>query len=543
MNPKPESPLTPLRDRAFLTYWLAGLSSNIGWQVQVVGASWLMTTIGGSPQMIALVQTSLALPVMLFSLPAGAIADAIGRRSVVLWSQAFLLLVSIVLAACAFLGVISPWLLLLFTFLVGTGKALNNPGWQTMASELVARERLASAVALTSIGVNVARSVGPAFGGVLVAVLGAFAAFLTNALSNFGILAVAYRWKSEAPDKTLPPEPFGSAILAGLRYVLMSPNILRLVIRAGFFNITAISIMALMPVVARDLVGGGPETYGLLLGAFGVGGVSGAFGLSGLRRRLTQEWQVRIGFVVFALATALLGLSTNLALSMGAAAIAGASWLLTLSTLNAAVQISSPRWVVSRSLAIFQTVSFAGNALGSWMWGTIATEAGISSTLVVAAVAIAAGAPLGLFLALMELDGDGLVARGDWHPPEVALDLVPQSGPILTSVQYRIAEKDTPEFLRIMVERRKSRIRDGAHRWTLSRDMLDPEIWMERYMTPTWVETVRHHRRRTKSSAELTERIRELHLGPDKPSIRYEIVRHPGRELRDAEVPLGDGHH
>ena len=528
MQPPTSSALAPLRNRLYLSYFFTGLMANFGWLIQLVGASWLMTSIGGSPEMVGLVQTSLAVPIMLFSLLAGAMADTFGRRTMVLWSQSFLLIVSSALAVVTYLGMVTPWTLLIFTFLIGSGKALNNPAWQTMVRELVVPAEMPAAISLNSVGFNIARSLGPALGGAIVAAVGAFAAFVINALSNIGMIVVMARWRLEGPPRHLPPEPVGAAMMAGIRYVAMSPHLLAVMLRAGAFNFAAISVMALMPLIARDLVQGGAEIYGLLLGSFGVGAILGAMLGGRLRAALSLEGLARVGFLSFAGATVVIGLSGNVYLTLAACAAAGASWLLTLSTFNTTVQLSSPRWVGSRSQALYQTASFGGNALGSWVWGSLAASHGNAESLFISAAVLVAGAALGLVFALRELDNTGLDQHSRWSAPKMALDILPRSGPILTTQEYVIREEDVTEFLSVMAERRRGRMRDGARQWLLARDIENPQLWIERYKTATWVETQRHHERRTLADAAITDRLRALHQGEGLPQMRHLLVRQTG---------------
>lgn len=270
------SPLAPFRHDIFRTIWIASLASNFGGLIQAVGAAWLMTSISQSVNMVALVQASTSLPIMLFSLVSGALADNFDRRRIMLVAQSFMLAVSALLTVCAYYGIVTPWLLLIFTFLLGCGTALNNPSWQASVGDMVPRDDLPAAVALNSMGFNLTRSVGPAIGGAIVAAAGAAAAFAANTLSYFAILFALARWKPVAPENRLPRETLGRAVSAGLRYVAMSPNIGKVLVRGFAFGLSASAILALLPLVARDLVGGGPLTYGVMLGAFGVGAIGGA---------------------------------------------------------------------------------------------------------------------------------------------------------------------------------------------------------------------------------------------------------------------------
>lgn len=533
------SPLEPLKNRRFLIYWLAGLSANFGWQIQLVGASWLMISLGGTPEQVALVQTCIALPVMLLSLPGGTLSDRFGQRVMVLWAQSFLMIVSLALAALAFVGGLTPTLLLAFVLLIGAGRALYYPGWQSMVFEFFPRSKTAAAFAINTGNLNIARSVGPAIGGLIVATAGAFIAFVASALSNVSVLLVARRWKIVKPAGDLPPEPFVGAVMAGLRYIALSPTLLKVITRSCVFNIAAISVMALLPLVSRDILQGGPQTYGFLLGAFGIGAVVATFASQSLRQRVAIEPYLAMGFLTFAAATAILAVSKSLVLSLIAAALAGVCWILVQVTFGSTNQVSSPRWVISRSIGIYQTFVFGGNALGSLTWGLVAGSYGTSTALFSAAVMMAAGACLALVLRLQEPDGTGLDPQSDWVPPVPRIDMVLKSGPVLTTITYRIREEDIPQFLEIMREKRRNRMRDGASRWTLSRDFLDPEIWFERFKVATWADAQRLHSRRTIAGGLVIEAVRKLHQGPDRPEVHYELVRSPerGQHGEGAKVP------
>ncbi len=533
----PPSAFAPFANRRYRGYWLTGLAGNFGWLIQSVGAAWLMATIGGSPSMVGLVQTSIAVPMMLFALPAGAVADAFGKRTIIIWAQLALFLVSAVLAVAAYLDLLSPWSLLAFTFLIGSAKAMSHPGWQSMVSEIVERAQLPQAIALNSVGFNLARTMGPALGGVLVATVGAFAAFAVNAIANLWVVFVARGWPAGERKAGLPPEPVGAAILAGLRFVALSPNMLVVMARGAIFNFAGISVMALMPLVARDLLGGDSRTYGLLLGAFGLGAVGGAFAANRLSRRLSPEWRVRLGFALFALGTFGLGESPWLWLSILSAMLTGACWLVTLSTLNTTVQMSSPRWIVSRCLALYQTSIFGGSAAGGLLWGLIADHGSLRLSLTVSAVVMGLGAVAGLVLKLRDFDAATVDIHAPWTAPETRLDILPKSGPILCETQYRVPVANEDAFLAAMAERRQARLRRGARRWTLSRDLLDPELWTERFKTATWLDMQRMHLRRSVSEAQMTERLRAL-IDPSVPlRLHYHLVRDPAVEARPE-----DGH-
>lgn len=526
--PQRASPFVPLRQPVFRAVWFASLASNFGGLIQAVGASWLMTSIAASADLVALVQASTTLPVMLFSLAAGAIADNYDRRRIMLTAQLFMFAVSIGLAVFSWFGWLTPWTLLAFTFLIGCGTALNNPAWQSSVGDMVPRQDVPAAVTLNSVAFNIARSVGPAIGGAIVAASGAFAAFAINAVSYVALLAVLWRWTPPKVERLLPRETLWIAMSAGLRYVAMSPNIRSVILRAFAFGFGGIVVLALLPLIARDLVKGGPLVFGVLLGAFGAGAVAGAFLSARLRRMLTTEALVRLTFAAFAVAVAVMAVSTSLWLTMLALCVTGGSWVMTLSTFNATVQLSAPRWVVGRALALYQMGAFGGMALGSWVWGRAILHIGTEQTLLVAAFTLLAGAALGLRYALPPLEALNLDPLSRWREPKVAVDIEPRSGPVIVTIEYIIAEEDVVAFLGAMAERRRIRRRDGARHWALLRDLTNAELWIERYDSPTWVEYVRQNQRVTQADAEIGERVRALHKGPVPPVVHRMIERQTG---------------
>ncbi|PPJ48318.1 MFS transporter [Rhizobium sp. KAs_5_22] len=534
--PERRSFLSPLKHPVYRSIWSASIASNLGGLIQGVGAAWMMASISQSENMVALVQASTTLPLMLFSLLSGAIADNYDRRRVMLTAQVFMFCVSAMLALFAYFGLITPWLLLLFTFLLGSGTALNNPSWQASVGDLVPREDLAGAVSLNSVGFNITRSVGPAIGGMIVAAAGAAAAFAANTVSYFTLIFALSRWQPDLPQQTLPREALGQAIGAGLRYVAMSPNIGKVLFRGFVFGLTASAVLALLPVVARDLVGGGALTYGVMLGAFGTGAIAGALANSRLREALSSEDIVRCAFAGFALSATVIGISPYAAVTSLALLVAGACWVLALSLFNTVVQLSTPRWVVGRALSLYQTATFGGMAGGSWLWGLMAESQGVTNAFFASSLLMIVGVAIGLWLPMPAFASLDLDPLNRFNEPPLKLDIRPRSGPIVVNIDYEIADEDLPEFLAVMVERRRIRIRDGARNWALMRDLENPDIWTETYHTPTWVEYVRHNQRRTKADAETTDRLLALHRGETKPRVHRMIER-------QAIPPAGDIFH
>ncbi len=517
--------LSPMRYPVFRAVWFATTFANLGALIQSVGASWLMISSAQSAGMVALVQASVALPVMLLSLAAGALADNRDRRVVMLGTQLFMLTVSISLAVCTWAGLITPWLLLLFTFLIGCGSAFNAPAWQASVGDLVPRAELPGAVALNSLGFNIARSVGPAIGGVIVAAAGAAAAFVANAASYLALIVVLARWHPIRAPALLPRESLGVAMAAGIRYVSMSPAIRTVLLRSAIFGAGSGGLMALMPLVAKDLLGGGPLVYGLMLGAFGAGAVAGAIGAAKLRRAFSTETIVRSACVAFAVAAAVAGVSTRLPVTMAGLLLAGAGWVSALATFNVAVQLSAPRWVVARALSLYQTAAFGGIAGGSWLWGVVAERESIMLSLLVCAAVLLACAAFGAWRPLAQVEDLDLEPLRQWQEPETVVPVDARTGPVVITIEYVIRHDDQLRFLTAMAERRRIRRRDGALNWRLLRDLSDRELWVERYETPTWLDYARLNSRMTRNDAVVPESLRALHRGPESPRVRRMIER------------------
>jgi MFS family permease len=526
--------LAPFHSRVFAMIWTASLISNFGSLIQAVGASWMMTSIAPSADMVALVQASTTLPIMLFSLPSGATADIWDRRLLMLIAQVLMLCVGLGLTITGYMGQLTPWTLLALTFLLGCGAALYGPAWQSSVGEQVPRPDLPAAVALNSLSFNIARTAGPAIGGIIVASAGPPVAFLINALSYVALIVVLVLWRRPKPAPFLPPENMLMAMGAGVRYARLSPEIRTVLVRGVVFGVMGSGVWALMPLIARDLIGGNAVTYGVLLGAFGSGAVLGALSSTSLRKRYTNEAIVRAATVGFGLSSLVTAVSSWHALSMLALMVGGASWVLALSTFNVTVQISSPRWVVGRTVAIYQMVTFGGLAIGSWLSGIVANEFGLVVCLVASGALMVVSALLGRRLPLRQPEGLNLdPSRTFASESRAQLDRLIDSGPVVVTVEYRIAVDDAEPFRLAMRELRRIRRRDGAKRWSLMQDMAAPEIWTERYHSPNWVEHLRRHHRFTVSDREIERKALAFHQGPEAPHVRHLIERR-------TDEPIGD---
>jgi len=526
----------PLRYPTYQRIWLASLLSNLGILIQGVGAAWAMTEMASSADKVALVQTAIMLPVMLISMPAGAIADMYDRRIVMLVSLSIALCGASAMTAFDVFGLTTPDLLLVLCFVIGSGMALMGPAWASSVSEQVSAEILPSAVALNGISYNIARSVGPAIGGILVATAGAVAAFALNAVLYLPLIIALFFWKRTAERSRLPREQLSRAIVSGVRYITNSPSIKIVLTRTMATALVGGSIQALMPLLARDLLDGGAQTYGLMLGAFGLGSVIGALYLAEVRRRMTGEAAVRACTLSMSGAMAAAAMSHQPVLTAAALVLAGAVWTIVWTLFNIGVQLSAPRWVAGRSLAAWQAAFSGGMAIGSWGWGRLTDLAGVQITLLASAVLMLLLPLLGRWLQMPRITAGGEDAEV-LADPEVRLPLTNRSGPLVVEIEYRVATENARAFHKVMQDVQLYRQRNGAYGWSIAHDIADPQLWTERYHCPTWLDYLRQRNRCTQSERALDNQAVAFHIGPSPVRVRRMLERPFGSVRWKEDVP------
>ncbi len=529
--------LEPLRESTFRRIWSASLLSNFGQLIQGVGAAWEMTRLTSSPGMVALVQTALMLPLMLVAVPAGAIADMFDRRKVALVGLSFATLAAATLTTLSAMGLTTPWVLLAFSSLIGGGVALYGPAWQASVSEQVKPEHLPGAVALGSVSYNIARSFGPAVGGIIVVAAGATATFGVNALFYIPLLAAFFFWRRQHVPPRLPPERLDRAIISGARYAMHSPPIRTVMIRSFVFGFAGTSTAALAPLVARQLLHGNAGTYGFLLGASGVGAVVGALLVNQARERLEAEQAIRLCLLLAGAMIALLGVSRNLVLSAFAQAMIGAASMLMISLLNVGVQLSVPRWVTARALAWFQSALTGGSALGAWFWGHTAGTWGVDGALLASGGVVMLTPLIGLLLPMPRVSLDKMETIEISSQPQVALAITPRSGPIIIEIDYRVDPKLARQFYEVMLKLQRARQRNGAFDWSLSRDIGDPALWTERYHCPTWADYLRLRSRFTTGDHELQRAANAFQTGGSESRVRRRLERPFGSVRWSSDTP------
>jgi MFS family permease len=505
----------PLRDAVFRGLWLAVLASNIGTWMQTVGAQWLLVDAPNAATLVALVQTAGMLPVLLLALPSGTLADTFDRRRLLIVVQVSLAVVGAALTALTVLGRMPPGLLLTFTFALGVGQALTLPAWQAIIPELVPREQIPSASALGSISINLARSVGPAVAGVLIAQLGVAAVFGLNALSFVIFSLVLVHWRRPAEATEVQPERFGPALRAGGRYVRHSPVVRRILLRAVVFVVPGSAIWALLPLIASDRLHMGSSGYGVLLGALGVGAIGGAVLLPRIRARLSANRLILVASLIFGVAVVIVAVVPDAVAVALALMPAGLAWMTVISSVNAALQLFLPGWVRARGLSVYQVVFAGGQAIGALAWGALAEVTSLQVAYLAAGVLMLGGAVTVPRWPLFDVEGVDREPATYWPEPHLMLAPEPDAGPVLISSTYRVRPANREAFVAAMQAVRRSRQRTGASRWGLFRDGEDPAVFVEVYLVSSWQEHLRQHGGRlTGSDQDLETRAVALADGP-----------------------------
>src|SRR5579862_2717845 len=507
----------PLSSSTFRNLLIADVVSDVGTFMQSVGAAWLMVSLGASPLNVALTQTASALPFFLLALPAGAIGDIVDRRKVILSTEIWMVLVATILAGLTIAGRMSPVLLLILTFALSAGDAFETPTWRAVLPELVRKEDLPAASALNGIEFNLARAVGPALAGFVIAIAGIGAAFVLNTLSFLGVILVVARWKRPIVKRATPPETVTGATVAAIRYVRFSPAVRVVLLRAGTAMFFASGLLALLPSIAHR-INGSPVGYGVLLGCFGGGAVLGALVMQRARSRWSADVIVSAGIAVFGLTTIAAGALRDLLPLAAVLLIGGGAWISFISLFNVQVLNQTPDWVRARVLAISMLVFQGAVAAGSATWGAAAARAGLNTALLWAGIGTVLSTALGLFLRLPD-QGIDLASWNHWRLPAVPEEISDVVGPVLVTVEYHVDVARVPEFIKTMHEYGRVRRRDGASRWGICRDLEIADRYLETFVVSSWAEHVRQHDRLTRADSEVEVRLRQCTRG--EPNVRH----------------------
>jgi MFS family permease len=517
---------------AFTVIWLASVFSNVGTAMFDTASGWLITSLNANPLAVSLVQVAVSLPLFLFTLPAGALADVIDSRRLLIGVEVAIIFISVIFAALVSLNLVNSTALLLTTFLLGAGGALTSPAWAAIIPQLVPRRDLDSATSANSIGFNLSRAVGPALGGLIIAVVGLGAPFWIFAISNVGIVASLLWWKPP-PKATdgLPAERLISAVRTGIRYAMNNEYLGATLFRALAFFPFATAYWALLPLVARAQMTGGPENYGLLLGALGVGAIGGSFVLNRLKEMLGPDRLVAWSTVVTAVALFLFGIAHGVVIAVFACLIAGATWTLVLSVLYVSAQVALPDWVRGRGLAIFLTVIFGATTVGSAVWGQLAAMAGLAVAHFIAAVVVVAAIPLTWHWKLQTGATVDMTPSMHWRAPAGLQKIENNRGPVLMTLDYNVDPANREAFLHSLDALRHERKRDGAFAWGCFEDLNATGRFVETFLIESWLEVLHARERVTNADKMIEEQVFKLLANEPKLTIMIAAER-PHRSLR-----------
>ena len=489
------SPWAPLHNPVYRNLFIASFVSNIGTWMQNVAAQWFLVEKHSSDVIVALVQTASLGPTLVFALFAGVLADLFDRRRLLIVLQTYAVLVTLALAVLTYLGRVSPTSLLMFTLAIGCASALAAPAWQAIQPEVVPREQIPAVATLGSVSGNAARAIGPAIGGVILALAGPAAVFAINAISFAGIIVALLVWKRPRQIAPLEREHFGQAIITGLGYVNNSPVFRRILLHAALFLFPASALLALLPVVAAHRWHLGASGYGVSVAAVGLGAVL-AVAVAGLiRLKLSDNLQLAASAAAYGLATLAVAW-LPFAAAIPFLVISGMAWLITLTTLNAGAQLSLPRWVRARGLSVYLLVATGSQAIGSYVWGALATRAGLDVALLGSAVALGV---VVLSVAVLPLPSTGKIdveVSHAWPTPTLMFEPCPEDGPVLVTVRYRVSAENLEKFVTAMGDVRRSRLRTGGHSWRLYHSVGQPDILLERFTVASWSEFERQRTER-----------------------------------------------
>jgi MFS family permease len=512
-----------LSNPVFRALWLATLASNIGSTMQDVGAAWLMTELAPKAFMVSLIQTSGTLPIFLFSLIAGALADIISRRTMLFVTQAWMALLALVFAWMTYNHLMQPWTLLALNFGLAVGTAFNIPPWQSVTSDIVERGELKQAIVMQSAGSNIARSVGPALGGLVVAAWGSAAVFALNAISYIGVLLVLVVWRPKKSKSKLPAERFFTAIRTAVAYARHSNELQNILVRTVLFIFGAIAAMSLLPLLVKERLHEGPKVLGLLYGLNGAGAVGMAVWLK--KRAMKPDDELTFGTIAYGTAITILAWTRDFIPYSIAMLLAGAGWLMANSTLNTATQLSSPTWVKARAVSIQQLVFYGSIAIGSMWWGFASMRVGTHNAMSFAAIFLFVGliaAKVTKVSHAFEVKVDESVFLAE---PEVDHDhpIPLEHGPVMVTTEYVIDDSRHNQFEEDMQQIRMMRLRTGAMRWEIFCDASNHRRYVEIFFSDTWADHLRLHERTTRADRDLQERVYSYHVLPDPPKTTHYI--------------------
>jgi MFS family permease len=527
------SGLSPLKYNTFRAIWLAAIVSNVGGMMQAVGESWLMTSLVVSSLIVALTWASDSLSIVALALPAGALADIVDRRRLLIISQSWMFVIALILAVMTVLGFVSPVILLVLIFLLGLGEAISTPAFSPFLLGTVPRTEIRNAITLNGVAFNIGRGIGPALGGVLVAAIGPAAVFLLNALSFAGIVIVLLRTGSNNSNKRtedtllqLPAERMFGAMRVGLRYVRNSRSIHWIFVRVIVFAISASALPALLPSLSRYALRLDSTGYGILFGLFGLGAIiSGIIIVPRVINKTSPDQLIVLATVLFSISLVALGTIQNLVVLGVAMVIAGIAQLMAFSSFTFVLYRTLPNWVMSRVASVYQLVLQSAIVGGTVFWGAAADRLGIRIALLLTGMALAAGLITKTRFPLRAGKEDVDVSPSmHWPFPTLLVKPEFEQGPVLVQIEYKIDPKHQDEFAHAMKDLSIIRKRDGAFFWGLFRHDVYPDVYIEAFMIDSWAEHLRQHERITVSDRSVEDRAFSFHIGNKPPAVSHFIA-------------------
>ena len=515
---------SPLRNPVFRMLWGVWVVANVCMWMNDVAAAWLMTTLTTSPVMVALVSTAASLPVFLLGLPSGALADIVDRRRLLLFTQAWVAAIGLITCMVAFADALTPLSLLVLTFANGIGLALRWPVFAALVPELVERRQLSSALALNTIAMNISRIAGPVVAGAVIAAAGSAYVFMLNAVLSVGAAFVLARWRRLPKASALPGERFLGAIRVGMQHVRQSDAMQTALLRISLFFMQGAALTALLPLVAKGIGGGDAGTFTLLLACMGVGAIAAALALPRIREGMSRDALVSVCTLVHAGMMMLVSLAPNVWVAVPAMLVLGATWISVANTITLSAQLALPDWVRARGMSIYQMAMLGSSAAGAALWGQVASLTEVHTSIVSAALVAVLCLVLTRRRTLDATALEDLTPTDRIKSPDTALQIAPDDGPVIVTIEYRIAAQDVPAFLDVMQVSRSNRLRQGVLSWELFRDTADPALYVEQFMDETWADHLRRFDRMTAADVGLRERRLAFHVGPEPPVVRRRIA-------------------
>ena len=512
----------PFSNRLFRAMWMASMVSSLGTWVQQVANGWLMTTLTHHPLLVSMVEVCNSLPMFLLALPAGALADVVDRRRYLIATQTWMMVVASAMGLLAMTDQITPVRLLIGTFVMSLGVAMNSPGWHSVTPEIVSREQLPGAVALNGLSINAAKAVGPALGGLILLWFSPATAYFLNALSFLGVISVLVVWKRRNLPVNVPPERFVSALKVGMRHVRHSARLRAALSRSTTFLLSSTALWALLPLLCVKDYGLGPQGYGIMIACFGIGAVSGTVVLlPRLKERYSINALTTGGWLTFTVSLGGLALLNGGPATGVAMLIGGAAWLIIMSQLHLVVQSSAPRWVQARAMSVYLLCFFGAACVGSALWGLVAQNFGVRPALGMAAGTLLLTSLSAIWAPLRSSESFNLEPSRAWPDPEVAVGPPADHGPVLVTVEYQIDPKDAPAFRRAAEQLRAFRYQNGAMQWGIFIDIEDPTKYREVYLEEDWGSHLRQHERVTQYETEIAAGVYAFHRNDGMPPVTH----------------------